>query len=163
MNPGTGGDEKPPAARAIVERYLANCTSTGEQDPAVRGLLAARWYGQQTRQQPGELIISRRLIDPTDEAMAEEVISELFGEVLLYGEHRDLDTETLFKFLWDHYASFDRFEPTTNSPAEEVHGHAYSALSRLLADLLLCGDRLGLDSHRLAQDGHARFVNATPH
>ena len=40
-------------ATAILHRYVALGDSPGEQDPAVRGLTAARWYATDTEAEFG--------------------------------------------------------------------------------------------------------------
>ncbi|WP_445517279.1 hypothetical protein [Streptomyces sp. NEAU-174] len=149
--------ERANQAGAVVERYLEEFLATGEQDPAVRGLIAARWYGERTREVPGA-----QLIGPdADEYIAGQVIAELFGDILHFGEHWKLGHTELFGRTWELRGGFERFEPSVAALTDASEDSAYEVLSRLLADLLLCAERLDLGSQELVNEGHSRFINGT--
>ncbi|MEV5343625.1 hypothetical protein AB0K93_34960 [Streptomyces sp. NPDC052676] len=132
-------------ATAVLHRYLALSTGPAEQDPAVRGQAAARWYAADTATRFG--------VPPlhgTEEAEAESVLTLLFADVLLYADTRQLDPYELWQRLWALYRSFDPFLPPAASLAEADRETVREVVARLLPDLLLCSDRLGLESQENA-------------
>ncbi|MFI5682355.1 hypothetical protein [Streptomyces sp. NPDC051636] len=132
-------------ATAVLHRYLTLGTGPAEQDPVVRGLAAARWYATDTGTRLG--------VPPlhgTEEAEAESVLTLLFADVLLYADTRQLDPNELWQRLWALYRNFDPLLPPAASLAEADREAVREVVARLLADLLLCSDRLGLESQEIA-------------
>jgi hypothetical protein len=153
-------DPETAAARAatVVAHYLALFTESAEQDPAVRGLAAARAYSELTRS-PADTVKFQGSGDPVDDFLAEGVLTELFGDALVLADTRGVESNGLWEHLWTLYRSFARFQPAVGDLDAMSPEAVRDVCARLLADLLLCADRLQLISEDISTNGHLCYLD----
>jgi hypothetical protein len=151
---------------AAVWEYLdTSCTSAVfHQDPAARGLRAVLVYGQDRWDAEWEAGWDVLRTSPAFHSEAETVITTLFGDILHYWARRNPGAfDLLQRRIWELRAEFETFDFDRFVDEEDLAALSVSDVSeviaRLLADLLLCAERLNLGSADVFANG-VRFFAA---
>ncbi|MDX3435672.1 hypothetical protein [Streptomyces stelliscabiei] len=144
---------------AAVWEYLDTCgvSAIFHQDPAARGLRAVLSYGQD--QWNGGVLRTSSVF----RSEAETFITTLFSDVLHYWARRNPNTfDMLQRRIWELRGEFEKFDFDRFVHEEELAALSPSGVSevtaRLLADLLLCAERLNLSSNDVFANGVRFFV-----
>jgi hypothetical protein len=145
-------------AATVVAYYLALYRDPAEPDPAVRGLAAARRPGELTQSHAGRAML-RSTDGPVDAFVAEQVLTELFGDVMVLADTRGGNTNGLWERLWASYRSFTPIQPADGELATMDPEAVSELCARLLADILLCADRLRLNSEDVSTNGHLHYLD----
>jgi hypothetical protein len=147
---------------AAVWEYLdTSCVGAAfHQDPAARGLRAVLAYGQDQWNAGWDVLRT----SPVFRSEAETVMTTLFGDVLHYWARRNPNAfDLLQRRIWELRAEFEKFEFDRFANEEELAALSVSGVSevvaRLLADLLLCAERLNLSSDDVFANGVRFFVS----
>ncbi|MGW4490486.1 hypothetical protein [Streptomyces sp. NPDC004376] len=146
---------------AAVWEYLdTSCVGAAfPSDPATRGLRAVLTYGR-SRWDAGWDVLRT---SPVFRSEAETVITTLFSDVLHYWARRNPNAfDLLQRRIWELRGEFEQFDFDRFVDQEELAALSASELSevtaRLLADLLLCTERLSLSSSNVFANGVRFFV-----
>ncbi|CAM5703103.1 hypothetical protein SALBM311S_00617 [Streptomyces alboniger] len=129
---------------AAVWEYLdTSCGgSVFNQDPAVRGMRALLIYGRDQWAAGWDVLRT----SPAFRSEAETTVTTLFGDVLHYWARRNLNFDLLQHRVWELRGEFEPFDFGRFADESELAALATSdvteVIARLLADLLLCAERL---------------------
>ncbi|MEU9168577.1 hypothetical protein AB0D34_12400 [Streptomyces sp. NPDC048420] len=145
---------------AVLEYLDTACVGDAfHQDPAARGLRAVLAYGQDQWNAGWDVLRT----SPVFRSEAETVITTLFGDVLHYWARRNPNAfDLLQRRIWELRGEFEKFDFDRYINEEELAALSVSGVSeviaRLLADLLLCAERLNLSSDDVFTNGVRFFV-----
>ncbi|MCX4578952.1 hypothetical protein OHB41_38360 [Streptomyces sp. NBC_01571] len=146
---------------ASVWEYLdTSCVgAVFNQDPAARGLHAVLTYGQDQWNAGWDVLRT----SPVFRSEAETVITTLFSDVLHYWARRNPNAfDLLQRRVWELRGEFEKFDFDRFVDEEELAALSAADVSevtaRLLADLLLCAERLNLSSNNVFANGVRFFV-----
>ncbi|MFF5304831.1 hypothetical protein ACFY5F_36285 [Streptomyces sp. NPDC013161] len=147
---------------AAVWEYLdTSCVDAAfRQDPAARGLGAVLTYGQDQWNAGWDVLRT----SPAFPSEAETAMTTLFGDVLHYWARRNPKAfDLLQRRIWELRAEFEKFDFDRFVDEEELAALSVTDVSeviaRLLADLLLCAERLNLSSDNVFANGVRFFVS----